>query len=44
MAVAPIVLRMQSLPDPHALRFGYGLFPVLNRHHRDESIVSARNY
>ncbi|MFL5253519.1 MAG: hypothetical protein ACJ8AI_11600 [Rhodopila sp.] len=43
MAVAPMVLRMQSLPDPHALRFGYGLFPVLNRHYRGDSIVGAGN-
>jgi hypothetical protein len=41
MAVAPMVLRMQGLPDPHALRFGYGLFPVLNRHYRGESIAGA---
>jgi hypothetical protein len=41
MAVAPMLLRMQPLPDPHALRFGYGLFPVLNRHYRGESIASV---
>jgi hypothetical protein len=33
MGVAPIVLRLQALPDPHAVRFGYGLFPVRNRHY-----------
>jgi hypothetical protein len=37
MAVAPIVLRLQALPDPHALRFGYGLFPVPNRHYSGDS-------
>ena len=34
MAVAPIVLRVQALADPHAVRFGYGLFPVQNRYYR----------
>ncbi len=33
MGVAPIVLRLQALPDPHTVRFGYGLFPVVNRHY-----------
>lgn len=41
MAVAPIVLRMQDTPDPHAVRFGYGLFPVLNRHYRGEALAGA---
>lgn len=41
MAVAPIVLRMQDTPDPHAIRFGYGLFPVANRHYRGEVIAGA---
>jgi hypothetical protein len=36
MAVAPIVLRLQALPDPHAVRFGYGFFPIANRHFRGE--------
>ena len=31
MAVAPIVLRLQPMPDPQAIRIGYGLFPVQNR-------------
>lgn len=31
MAVAPIVLRLQPMPDPHSIRIGYGLFPVQNR-------------
>jgi hypothetical protein len=37
MAVAPIVLRLQTLPDPHAVRFGYGLFPIANRHYSGAS-------
>jgi hypothetical protein len=37
MAVAPIVLRLQALPDPHAARFGYGLFPVRNRRYSGEA-------
>jgi hypothetical protein len=37
MAVAPIVLRLQAVPDPHAVRFGYGLFPVPNRHYIGKS-------
>ena len=34
MAVASIVLRLLPTPDPHAIQFGYGLFPVANRHYR----------
>jgi hypothetical protein len=34
MAVAPIVLRLLPTADPHAIQFGYGLFPVTNRHYR----------
>ncbi len=41
MAVAPMVLRMQDSPDPHAIRFGYGLFPVTNRHYRGEVIAGG---
>jgi hypothetical protein len=37
MAVAPIVLRHLPTPDPHAIQFGYGLFPVANRHYRGEA-------
>ena len=33
MAVAPIVLRLQPTPDPLTVRFGYGLFPLVNRHY-----------
>ncbi|MDR3531308.1 MAG: hypothetical protein P4L90_12250, partial [Rhodopila sp.] len=36
MAVAPVVLRLQATPDPHAVRFGYGFFPIPNRHYRGE--------
>jgi hypothetical protein len=41
MAVAPIVLRIQRLADPHAVRFGYGLFPVINRHYSGEGTVQG---
>jgi hypothetical protein len=41
MAVAPIVLRMQDTPDLHAVRFGYGLFPIVNRHYRGEALAGA---
>jgi hypothetical protein len=34
MAVVPLVLRLQPLPDPHAVQFGYGFFPIANRHYR----------
>jgi hypothetical protein len=33
MAVAPIVLRLLGTPDPHAVQFGYGFFPITNRHY-----------
>jgi hypothetical protein len=36
MAVAPVVLRMQVLAEPGAVRFGYGIFPIANRHYRGE--------
>ena len=39
MAVGPIVLRLQTLPDPHAVRFGYGLFPINNRHYGGETQI-----
>jgi hypothetical protein len=38
MAVAPAMLRLQAMPDPRAVRFGYGFFPVANRHYRGESL------
>ena len=41
LAVAPIVLRLQTLPDPHAVRFGYGLFPISNRHYGGETQIQA---
>lgn len=34
MTVAPVVLRLQALQDPHTIRFGYGCFPTVNRHFR----------
>jgi hypothetical protein len=39
MAVVPVTLRLQALPDPESVRFGYGIFPVTNRHYRGESAV-----
>jgi hypothetical protein len=36
MAVAPIVLRLQALADTHSIRFGYGFFPIANRHYRGD--------
>jgi hypothetical protein len=39
MAVTPTVLRLQALPDPHAIRFCYGFFPVANRHYRGENLM-----
>ena len=41
MAIAPIVLRLQALADPHAVRFGYGLFPVVNRHYSGDGVLQA---
>ena len=41
MAVAPIVLRIRTTPDPRAVQFGYGLFPILNRHYRGEALAGA---
>ncbi len=41
MAVAPIVLRLQALADPHAVRFGYGLFPVVNRHYSGDAALQG---
>lgn len=39
MGVAPVVLRLQVLPDPGSVRFGYGIFPIVNRHYRGESAI-----
>jgi hypothetical protein len=39
MALALLTLRLQTLPDPHAVRFVYGFFPIGNRHYRGESLV-----
>ena len=41
MAIAPIVLRLQALADPHAVRFGYGLFPTVNRHYDDDCVLQG---
>jgi hypothetical protein len=42
MAVAPVTLRLQALPDPHAIRFCYGFFPVANRHYRGEHRLAGQ--
>ncbi|HEX2941553.1 MAG TPA: hypothetical protein VHO91_10930, partial [Rhodopila sp.] len=39
VAAGPFVLRMQALPDPHAIRFGYGLFPIPNRHYQGDIVL-----
>ncbi|WP_428483926.1 hypothetical protein [Rhodopila sp.] len=39
MAVAPIVLRLQATPDPQAVRFGYGLFPIANKRYEGDSLL-----
>ncbi len=41
MAVAPIVLRLQPMPDASTVRFGFGLFPVRNTHRRDSDGLSV---
>ncbi len=39
MAVAPIVLRLQQMPDPHTVRLCYGFFPAANRHYDGETAL-----
>ncbi len=34
MTVAPVVLRLRALQDPHAIQFGYGCFPAVNKYYR----------
>ena len=41
MAVALIALRIQPMPDPHAVRFGYVLFPVGNRHYSGNNLIQV---
>jgi hypothetical protein len=41
LAVAPIVLRLQPMPDPHVVRFGYGLFPITNQQYDGEHSVTV---
>ena len=41
MAVAPIVLRLQAVADPRSVRFGYGLFPVVNRHYGGDAVLQG---
>ncbi len=37
MAVAPVVLRLQPLPDPHAVRLCYGFFPIANKRYAGDT-------
>jgi hypothetical protein len=37
MAVAPVVLRLQPMPDPHAVRLCYGFFPIANKHYAGDT-------
>ena len=39
MAVAPIVLRLLPTAAADTVRFGYGFFPVANRHYRGETLL-----
>lgn len=39
MAVAMVAPRLQEMPDPHSVRFGYLFFPVGNRHYRGDNPV-----
>jgi hypothetical protein len=39
-AAGLIVLRLLPGPDAHAVQFGFGLFPVQNRHYRGETGLS----
>ena len=36
VGVAVIVLRQQPTPDPLALRFGYGFFPIINKRYQGD--------
>ena len=39
MAVAPLVLRVLPAAEPQAVQFGYGFFPIANRHYRGETLM-----
>ncbi|MFL5252875.1 MAG: hypothetical protein ACJ8AI_08265 [Rhodopila sp.] len=41
MAVAPMVLRLQQMPDPHTVRLCYGFFPVANRHYEGDAALQT---
>ncbi len=41
MAVALIALRIQPMPDPHTVRFGYMLYPVGNRHYSGNNPIQV---
>lgn len=39
MAVAPVLLRLFPARTPHAVQYGYGLFPSVNRHYRGDTLL-----
>lgn len=41
LAAGVILLRLQATPDPRAVRFGYGLFPVQNKSYQGDSRLAA---
>ena len=41
MAVAPMVLRLQQMQDPHTVRLCYGFLPVENRHYEGDTDLRA---
>ncbi|HVZ08134.1 hypothetical protein [Rhodopila sp.] len=41
MAVAPVVLRLQQMPEPDTVRLCYGFFPVPNRHYEGDTALQA---
>jgi len=41
LAVAPMVLRLQQMPDPHTVRLCYGFFPIANRHFEGDTVLQS---
>ena len=41
MAVAPMVLRLQQMPDPHTVRLCYGFFAIANRHFEGDTVLQT---
>jgi hypothetical protein len=41
MAAAPMVLRLQQMQDPHAVRLCYGFFPIANRHYEGDTLLKS---